>query len=65
MDSCIFAGDKILRHEIRPAGEKSKKHFYLVSWLGYGSEHDSWEPEETLQGTPVAIEEYWESISHL
>ncbi|GHJ83754.1 hypothetical protein NliqN6_0156 [Naganishia liquefaciens] len=40
---------------------KSKQHGmqYLVSWLNYPPEEDSWEPAENLTGAQDAIREYW------
>jgi transposase InsO family protein len=32
---------------------------FLVSWVGYNSESDTWEPESNLSGAKQAIEEYW------
>jgi hypothetical protein len=40
-----FRIDRILDHRITKRGRK-KSHEYLVKWLGYGPEHDTWEPEE-------------------
>jgi transposase InsO family protein len=43
----------------------SKKHGmqYLVSWLNYPPEEDSWEPAEYLKGAQEAIDQYWKSES--
>ena len=50
-----FTVEKILNHEDRDVITKratkrapkvnEKQRFYLVKWLGYGNEHNSWEPE--------------------
>jgi hypothetical protein len=32
---------------------------YLVSWLNYPAEEDSWEPAANLQGAQDAVQEYW------
>jgi hypothetical protein len=32
---------------------------YLVSWLNYPPEEDSWEPAENLTGAQEAIDDYW------
>lgn len=32
---------------------------YLVSWLNYPPEEDSWEPAENLEGAQEAIDDYW------
>ena len=41
--------DKILDHRDKPSRQKGKTHEYLVKWLGYGSEHNTWEAELSLQ----------------
>jgi hypothetical protein len=43
----------------------SKKHGmqYLVSWLNYPPEEDSWELAEYLKGAQEAIDQYWKSES--
>jgi chromobox protein 1 len=32
---------------------------FLVSWVGYNSESDSWEPEINLTGAKQLLEQYW------
>lgn len=32
---------------------------YLMSWLSYPPEEDSWEPAENLTGAQEAIDDYW------
>jgi hypothetical protein len=32
---------------------------YLVKWLGYGHEHNSWEPSSSLRNTQKLVDAYW------
>ena len=36
--------DRVLLHRERKSGRKVLREF-LISWLGYGPEHNTWEPE--------------------
>ena len=36
--------------------------FYLIEWLGYGLEHNSWEPKKNLSSE--ALKEYWDTVAH-
>ena len=47
--------EKILDH--RQENRRSKS--YLVRWTGYGSEHDTWEPEAALQNCRQTVQAYW------
>lgn len=42
-----FPIERFLDHRISKRGRKASREF-LVKWLGYGSEHNSWEPESGL-----------------
>src|SRR5690606_26351257 len=37
---------------------KNRKLEYLVSWKGYGSTDDTWEPEENLEHAPEIVKEF-------
>ena len=57
-----FKVEKILDHRTRRAPGKTKnrkkdKYEYFLSWKGYPSSENSWEPDSYL--TPDLIEEYW------
>ena len=36
--------------------------FYLIKWLGYGFEHNSWEPEKNLSSK--VLKEYCNTVAH-
>ena len=36
---------------------------HLLKWLGYGQEHNSWEPEANVANCPELIGEYWQRIA--
>ena len=52
-------GEHVLQHEAIGSCSHSIK-FYLIEWLGYGLEHNSWEPESNL--TPEILREYWDFV---
>ena len=52
--------EQILYHRDVKKGRGSKRE-YLVKWLGYGVEHNTWEPEGNLTICPGLVETYWES----
>ena len=52
-----FEVDTILNHRKNP-GTRSKS--YLVSWAGYGSDYETWEPESNLQNCREKIQAYWD-----
>ena len=33
---------------------------YLVQWGGYGSEHNTWEPECNLENAPDKVQSFWD-----
>ena len=56
-----FQVERGCMHRERTTGRKPKSvsRSYLIKWLGYGDEHNSWEPEANL--TPACLQEYWAS----
>ena len=49
----------ILHRDVRINRHRSKRE-YLIKWLGFGPEHNSWEPETNLNCDEL-ITEYWEA----
>ena len=54
--------ERICLHRERQIGKKRNKvqRSYLVKWLSYGNEHNSWEPEANLNF--ACLQEYWDTI---
>ena len=42
--------DRILDHRSRKIGRRTYRE-YLVKWMDYGAEHNTWEPESSLEGS--------------
>jgi hypothetical protein len=59
-DEEYFLIDRVLDHCIRKRGRRSYRE-YLVKWQGYGSEHNSWEPESSLSETNQ-LQNYWNYV---
>ena len=51
--------ERVLSHEDRGSRSHPKK-FYLIKWLEYALEHDSWEPECNL--SVEVLKEYWDAV---
>ena len=35
---------------------------YLVKWLGYGVEHNTWEPSANCANCPQLVSDYWAKV---
>jgi hypothetical protein len=55
--------DRILDHRISKRGRHTSLE-YLVKWLDYGSEHNSWEPAANLQESEGGdtLLSYWDYV---
>ena len=62
-----FTVETILSHDLRTKRKGQQVIYYLVKWEGFGSEHNSWEPEDNLTSDGKfensAITAYWDRIS--
>ena len=62
-----YTVETILSHDLRSKRKGRQVIYYLVKWEGFGSEHNSWEPEGNLTSDGkfenTAIPEYWKRIS--
>ena len=56
-----FEVDRILDHRSSKSGKREKREF-LIRWLGYGPEHDTWEPEASLENAPECLKDYWKYL---
>ena len=63
-DGLEYEVERILAHRDRKVRTKGKRTVlrteYLVSWKGYGPEHNSFEPERNLKNAQDAILQYWD-----
>lgn len=57
-DEFEYTVDRVLDHREVKRG-KQRKIEYLVHWLGYGDEHNTFEPAANLANSQEAVQEYW------
>ena len=60
-DGAYWAVNRLLAHRERKYHNNKTRREYLVSWEGYGPEHNSWEPANNI--TEAAIDEYEASLA--
>lgn len=53
-----FEVESILSHRFL----RNNKTEFLVKWLGYGPEHNTWEPEANCANCPDKVTEYWDRV---
>jgi hypothetical protein len=53
-----FEVESILSHRFL----KNNKTEFLVKWLGYGPEHNTWESEANCANCPDKVTEYWDRV---
>jgi hypothetical protein len=62
-----FTIESILSHDLRTKRKGQQVIYYLVKWEGFGSEHNSWEPEDNLTSygkyENTAITTHWNRVS--
>ncbi len=58
-DGELFEIEKVLQHRDVKRGKRTVRQ-YLIKWLGYGPEHNQWEPEVNL--TKSALDSYWATM---
>ena len=59
-ENASYEIERVLSHEDRGSRSRPKK-FYLIKWLGYAFEHNSWEPECNL--SVKILDEYWDAVA--
>jgi hypothetical protein len=57
-DNNVFELERILLHRDVKRGRRVVREF-LLKWLGYGAEHNTWEPERNLLNCKELLKEYW------
>ena len=45
---------------IRAHRGSKRNRDYLVHWMGYTPEHDTWEPAAALRNAPAVVKKYWD-----
>ncbi len=55
-----YTVNSILAHRDRRYGRSTRRE-YLVSWEGYGPEHNTWDPESNLANCPDILRVYKEA----
>jgi len=55
--------EQVILHRDTPIGRKRSKREYLIKWLGYGPEHNSWEPATNMHCDEL-ISEYWNAVQN-
>jgi hypothetical protein len=59
-DELSFDVECVLKHEVRGSRTMPYK-CYIIKWLGYGLEHNSWEPQKNLSSE--VLKEYWDTVA--
>lgn len=54
----MYDVERVLIHRYVTRGRSKPQLQFLVHWEGYGSEHDSWEPEVNLRDAPEPLTKY-------
>ena len=59
-ENASYEEERVLSHEDRGSHSRPNK-IYLIKWLGYALEHNSWEPECNL--SVEVLKEYWDAVA--
>jgi chromodomain protein Y len=54
--------ERVLGHRKFKRGKGTRKEF-LVKWLGYEHEHNTWEPEKHLTHCEELLADYWANVA--
>jgi len=60
-DQLEYEVERILQHRDVALGRKRSRREYLIKWLGYGPEHNSWERVSDMHCDDL-IQEYWNAV---
>jgi transposase InsO family protein len=60
-DELEYEVETVLLHRQIGRGKRARMEF-LIKWLGYGVEHNTWEPEAHLENAGEALQDYWDSV---
>jgi hypothetical protein len=60
-DSLEYEVERVLGHRKIKRGKGTRKEF-LVKWLGYEHEHNTWEPEKHLTDCEDLLADYWANV---
>jgi hypothetical protein len=61
-DSLEYEVERVLEHREVKRGKQIRKE-YLIKWLGYHYEHNTWEPEKHLAGCKDILTQYWAEVA--
>jgi hypothetical protein len=61
-DSLEYEVERVLGHRKVKSGKQIGKEF-LVKWLGYEHEHNTWEPEKHLTHCEDLLADYWANVA--
>ena len=54
--------EEVLAHRMRRVGKTRETQEFLIKWLGYGPEHNTWEPEANVEHAQERLASYQEQV---
>ena len=57
----VLNGQHGLDHRTVYRGHQRKTE-YLISWIGYGDEHNTWEPAKNVSNSAELVQDYWLTV---